>query len=58
MRPRKGAKLIASTIEKKRLVLVALRKISGVKRPRIKAGTYIRCFGKLIDISDMPEWMK
>lgn len=47
------AKLVASTIAKKNLVLCALHKYAKTKRPRIPKGKYVRCFGKLIDVSSM-----
>lgn len=51
-------KLVYSTVKKKAIVLTNLSKYRKAKRPRIKAGTYIKVFGKLIDVSSMPSSLK
>lgn len=51
-------KLVYSTVKKKAIVLTNLSKYRKAKRPRIKAGTYIKVFGKLIDVSNMPSSLK
>jgi hypothetical protein len=58
MQPIKRAKLAYSTVAKKALVLSALSKYKRPKRPRIKAGEYIRVFGKLVNISEMPAFLR
>nr|DAH01509.1 MAG TPA: hypothetical protein [Crassvirales sp.] len=58
MRPSVKAKLVYSTVTKKALILTTLSKYQRGKRPRIKAGDYIRVFGKLADISSMPAFLK
>lgn len=51
-------KLVYSTVKKKAIVLTNLSKYRKAKRPRIKAGTYIKVFDKLIDVSNMPSSLK
>lgn len=51
-------KLVYSTVKKKAIVLTNLSKYRKAKRPRIKAGTYIKVFGRLIDVSNMPSSLK
>lgn len=51
-------KLVYSTVKKKAIVLTNLSKYRKAKRPRIKAGTYIKVFGKLIGVSNMPSSLK
>nr|DAK96652.1 MAG TPA: hypothetical protein [Crassvirales sp.] len=58
MRPPVKAKLVYSTVAKKALILTTLSKYQRGKRPRIKAGEYIRVFGKLVNISEMPAFLR
>lgn len=57
MRPRIKSRITFSTIEKKSVVLAALNKYSEPKTVTTPKNA-VKCFGKWIDISDMPNHLK
>lgn len=57
MRPRMKSRITYSTIKKKSVVLAALSKYSEPKTAPTPKNA-VKCFGKWVDISDMPAYLK